>query len=323
MLFTAGIAAYPLTAMAQDAGKRQRIALLTGNIEGDAAAQSRVQAFKQGLLSLGWRENENIGIDVRWPGPSVQHQQKHARELVALSPDVILATSTRTARALQDATGAIPIIFVGLSDPVATGVVSNLARPEANITGFALYEHSLSGKWLSLLKDLAPQLTHVAVLFNPDTSPYAHFYADFAQETGTRLGLRVTSVSIKLPDEIEGAIEKIGRSGTSGFIAIPDGGFIAANNQAIITCAAKYRVPAIYAVNSYAANGGLMAYSADLASQFRDGATYVDRVLRGVKPEELPVQFATRFELVINSKAASALGLNIPQHLLVDAEIIE
>jgi putative ABC transport system substrate-binding protein len=170
---------------------------------------------------------------------------------------------------------------------------------------------------------MAPHLTHVAVLFNPDTSPYAQFYADFAQETGKRLGLRVTTVGIKRADEIEEAIGNIGSSGTGGFIALPDGGFIAANSEAIIACAAKRRVPAIYAVRSYAANGGLMAYSADLATQFRDGATYVDRILRGARPRDLPVQFATRFDLVINLKAASALGLTVPEHLMIDAEVIE
>jgi putative ABC transport system substrate-binding protein len=170
------------------------------------------------------------------------------------------------------------LFFGGLSDLVATGIVSNLAHPEANTTGFALHEHSLSGKWLGLLRNMAPHLTHVRVLFNPDTSPYAHFYADFAQEKGKQLGLEVTSVAIKRSEEIDQAIRIMGHSGTGGFIALPDGGFTAANSEAIITCAAKHRVPAIYAVRSYAANGGLMSYGANLASQFRDGATYVDRI---------------------------------------------
>jgi putative ABC transport system substrate-binding protein len=240
LLLLAGTTAYPLTAIAQIDEKPRRVALLTGNVETDAAAQARVQAFNQALFGLGWKQNETISIEVRWPGPNVLSQQRDAREVVAFAPDAIVATSTRTARALQDATRTIPIVFVGLSDLVATGIVSNLARPEANTTGFALYEHSLSGKWLGLLRNMAPHLTHVRVLFNPDTSPYAHFYADFAREKGKQLGLEVTSVAIKRSEEIDQAIRIMGHSGTGGFIALPDGGFTAANSEAIITCAAKH-----------------------------------------------------------------------------------
>jgi len=321
LLVLAGAAAYPAIARAQQRKTKRRVGVLTGNLDTDPDAQKRVQAFKKGLVDLRWTEGNDLTIDVRWPGPDVVRQQDFARELVALAPDVILATSTATARALKESTQTIPIVFVGLSDPVATGVVSNLARTEANITGFMLYEHSLAGKWLTLLKDMAPELKRVAVLFNPQTSPYGSFYVEAAQGVGERLDLTISGVSVGNLAEVEAAIS--GLKDTGGLIVLPDGGFIAANNATLIALAAKYHVPAIYTVRVYAVNGGLMSYGADLASQFRDGAMYVDQILRGAKPAELPVRFAAKFDLVINMKAAEALGLKVPRHLSVGAEMVE
>jgi putative ABC transport system substrate-binding protein len=209
-----------------------------------------------------------------------------------------------------------------LSDPVATGIVSNLAHPDGNVTGFTLYEHSMAGKWLALLKDMAPQLAHVTVLFNPDTTPYAPFYLRSAQAPGERLGLKVTAASVRDTSALISAIAAAG-DGRGGLVVLPDGGFFAQNGAIAISLAARYRVPAIYSVRFYAANGGLMSYGADLTSQFRDGAVYVDLILRGASPRDLPVQFATSFELVINMKVAGALGLTVPQRLLVEAELIE
>jgi putative ABC transport system substrate-binding protein len=258
------------------------------------------------------------------PDRTLSARKGGARELVAMAPNVIVATSTQTTRVLRGTMQTIPIVFVGLSDPVATGVVSNLARPDENITGFMLYEHSLSGKWLSLLKDMAPQLTHVGVLFNPDTSPYAPFYMQSAQEMGELVGVKVTAADVRHAADVAPAIERIARAGTGGMVVLPDGGFIASNSAEMIALAAKNRVPAIYAVRFYVVNGGLMSYGADLTSQFRDGARYVDRILRGALPQELPVQFATKFDLVINLKTADALGLTIPPVLLSRAdEVIE
>jgi putative ABC transport system substrate-binding protein len=200
--------------------------------------------------------------------------------------------------------------------------VANLARPESNVTGFTLYEHTMAGKWLALLKDMAPQLSSVAVLFNPDTAAYAPFYFRYAQTSAERLGLKVTAASVRDTATLASAIAAAG-DGRGGLVVLPDGGFFAQNSAIAISLAARYRVPAIYSVRFYAANGGLMSYGADLTSQFRDGAGYVDRILRGASPRDLPVQFATSFELVINMKVANALGLTVPQRLLVDAELIE
>ena len=321
LLILIATAACPNIVGAQQEKPRRRVGVLTGNIETDPDAQTRVQAFKQGLADLGWIEGRNLHIEVRWPGPDVARQQAYARELVALAPDVILATSTPTTRALRDTTQTIPVVFVGLSDPVATGIVSNIARPEVNVTGFMLYEHSLAGKWLTLLKDMSPALKRVAVLFNPQTAPYASFYIRSAQEVSERLGVSVSGAEVSSVAEIDLALSRMEGS-DGGVMVLPDGGFVAANNASLIALAAKYRVPAIYAVRVYALNGGLMSYGADLTSQFRDGATYVDQILRGVKPAELPVRFAAKFDLVINLRAADALGLRVPRHLMVGAEMV-
>jgi len=321
LLILIATAACPNIVGAQQEKPRRRVGVLTGNIENDPDAQNRVQAFKQGLAHLGWIEGRNLHIEVRWPGPDVARQQAYARELVALAPDVILATSTPTTRALRDTTQTIPVVFVGLSDPVATGIVSNIARPEVNVTGFMLYEHSLAGKWLTLLKDMSPALKRVAVLFNPQTAPYASFYIRSAQEVSERLGVSVSGAEVSSVAEIDLALSRMEGS-DGGVMVLPDGGFVAANNASLIALAAKYRVPAIYAVRVYALNGGLMSYGADLTSQFRDGATYVDQILRGVKPAELPVRFAAKFDLVINLRAADALGLRVPRHLMVGAEMV-
>jgi putative ABC transport system substrate-binding protein len=315
-----GAALWPRLAGAQT--PIRTVGVLTSNVPSDWGAQSRVQALRQGLADLGWVENSNLILDVRYPGPDLARQQQDARALIAMGPDVLVATSTPTARTLRDLTRTIPIVFVGLSDPVSTGIVANLAKPEGNVTGFTLYEHSLAGKWLALLKDMAPQLSHVAVLFNPDTAAYAPFYFRYAQTSGEKLGLKVIAASVRDTATLASAISAAG-DGRGGLVVLPDGGFFAQNSAMAISLAARYRVPAIYSVRFYAVNGGLMSYGADLTSQFRDGAVYVDRILRGASPRELPVQFATSFELVINMKVAGALGLTVPQRLLVDAELIE
>jgi putative ABC transport system substrate-binding protein len=318
----AAAAAWPRTGFAQD-GRMPSVGVLTGNMDFDQAAQMRVGMLTQGLADLGWRPNENLRLDVRWPGPDIRRQEQAARELVGLAPDVLLATSTPTTRALRDATKTIPIVFVGLSDPVATGIVSNLARPSTNVTGFSLYEHSLSGKWLSLLKEMAPHVGQVSVFFNPETSPYAPFYLRSAHDMGGRLAVKVAAASVRQAAEIGPTMERLAESGAGGLLVLPDGGFTASHSDLIILLAARYRVPAIYSVKFYAMNGGLMSYGADLNQQFRDGASYVDRILRGASPRDLPVQFPTRFDLLINVRTAAALGLQVPNRLLVEAELIE
>jgi putative tryptophan/tyrosine transport system substrate-binding protein len=301
----------------------RRVGWLMPFDEADPEAQARFQAFSQGLADLGWVESRNLRIDVRWAGPDVARQQSLARELVALAPEAILVTGTSTTQALRDATRTIPILFAGLSDPVATGVVSNLARPEANVTGFMSYEHSLAGKWLSMLKDMAPRLARVALLFHPDTAPWAPFYVSTAQDAGARLALKVIGADVRDAFAIEPAVAAMAGSDDGGLVILPDV-FNTSNRATTIALAAKYRVPAIYFGRYFVTDGGLMSYGPDQRLQFRDGATYVDRILRGAKPGDLPVQFSTKFELVINLKSAKALGLEASQQLqsLAD-EVIE
>jgi putative ABC transport system substrate-binding protein len=311
---------FPAWARAQE--RLPLVGVLTGNVVGDAGAQMRVDAFQQGLADLGWTANQNLRLDVRWPGPGRARQELEARQLVAAAPVVLFSTSTSATRALRDATQTIPIVFVGLSDPVGTGLVANLARPAGNLTGFSLYEHAMSGKWLGLLKDMVPGMSQAALLFNPDSAPYAPFYLQAAHQMEGRLGLKVTGASVRSGAEIAAAIEAAARGG-SGLVVLPDGGFFGTQSAMAIALLAQRRVPAIFAVRFYAVNGGLMSYGADLTQQFRDGAGYVDRILRGADIRTLPVQFATRFELVINMRTARALGLTVPGRLLMEAELIE
>ncbi|MBR0841113.1 ABC transporter substrate-binding protein [Bradyrhizobium liaoningense] len=320
MLLAGAAAAFPVATKAQD--RMPFVGVLTGNVAGDPGAQMRVDAFQQGLADLGWIANQNYRLEVRWPGPDPARQQLEALELVAAAPDVLFSTSTGTTRALRDATQQIPIVFVGLSDPVGTGLVANLARPTGNLTGFSLYEHSMSGKWLGLLKDMVPTMTRAALLFNPESAPYAPFYLRAVHQMEARLGLKVGAASVRSGAEIAAAIEAAAREG-SGIVVLPDGGFFGTQSAMTIALLAQRRVPAIFAVRFYAANGGLMSYGADLTQQFRDGAGYVNRLLRGADIRALPVQFATRFELVINMRAANALGLTVPGRLLMEAELIE
>jgi putative ABC transport system substrate-binding protein len=318
----ASAAAYPVTALADQNRPMPSVGVLTGNIETDPLAQVRVGAFRSALAELGWGER-NVRLVVRWPGPDIARQERDARELVAMGPDVILTTSTSATRAVRDATSTIPVVFVGLADPVASGIVSNLARPDRNVTGFMLYNHSLSGKWLGLLKEIAPQTTDMSILFNPDTAPYAPSFIRHAQEMSERLAVRVTTASVRQAADIAPAIQRIAGSGMGGVLVLPDGGFIASNIAAITAVTAECRVPTIYSVKSYVVSGGLMSYSADLTNQFRDGASYVNRILRGTRLNDLPVQFATKFDLVINLRVADALGLTVPNSLLLNAELIE
>jgi putative ABC transport system substrate-binding protein len=320
-LLGSAAASWPLAARAQQGDRVRRVGVLMPFAETDRDGRRPIQTFRQGLADLGWIEGRNLRIDVGWAGgPDAAAQRSHARDLVALAPEVILASGTIATQALRDATRAIPIIFVGLFDPVATGIVSNLARPEANVTGLMNYEHSMAGKLLSLLKDVAPRLARVALLFHRETIS-APSYVPTAQDAGEMLSLKVTAAVVPDVAAIEPAIAAM--SGDGGLVIFPDG-FNVANRATIIALAAKHRVPAIYTGRYNVVDGGLMSYGAEILVAFRDGATYVDRILRGARPGELPVQFATKFDLVINLKTAKALGLELPQTLLALAdEIIE
>jgi putative ABC transport system substrate-binding protein len=318
-----GAAAWPVVARAQQDGRVRRVGVLTGGVETDSESQARILTFRQGLADLGWAEGRNVRLDTRWASTDVARMQSYARELVDLAADVILTTNTISTQAMRDATRTIPIVFVNLSDPVVTGVVSNLARPEANITGFMGWEYSLAGKGLSLLKDVAPRLARVALLFNPDTAPYAPFYVRAAKDAGERLALKITAAGVRDVAAVEPAIAAMAGSDDAGLLVPPDS-FNNLNRATTIALAAKYRMPAIYYARVFVANGGLMSYGLDQRLQYRDGATYVDRILRGAKVSDLPIQFSTKFELVINLKTAKAIGLTIPEAFLLRAdEVIE
>src|SRR6516162_4203987 len=256
-------AAWPVVARAQQGDRVRRVGvLISAYIEADPEAQARFALLRQGLANLGWIEGRNLRLDVRWAGgQDFAHQQSHAQELVSLAPEVMLVQGTPATQALRDATRTIPIVFVNLADPVDTGIVSNLARPEANVTGFMIYVPSMAGKWLSLLKDMAPRLTRVALLFNPDTAPYAS-YVRASQEAGERLALKIAAAGVRDAGEIERAIAAMAGSDDGGLLVLPDV-FNVANSATTTALAAKYRVPAIYASRQHVAAGGLMAYGAD------------------------------------------------------------
>jgi putative ABC transport system substrate-binding protein len=314
-------AAWPLAARAQQDSRMRHVGVLMSFPEADQEAQARFKAFRGGLADLGWIEGRNLRLDVRWVGADVARQREAARELVGLSQDVILSGNTTTTLAARDATRSIPIVFVTLSDPVATGVITNQARPEANVTGFMLFEYSLAGKWLGLLKDVAPRLGRVALLFHRDVAaPYASYYLQTAREAGERLAIKVIAAGVRDAAESEIAIAATAESGDGGLMVLP--GIL--DMPTITAFAARYRVPVIYPGRVYVAAGGLMSYGAEQLAQFRESATYIDRILRGTKVSDLPVQFPTKFDLVVNLKTARAIGLTIPESFLARAdEVIE
>jgi putative tryptophan/tyrosine transport system substrate-binding protein len=313
----------PAVRAQQDIGAR-RVGALTSNASDDPNGPANLNTFRQAMGALGWVDGRNLRIHEPRAGGDTGRLERITREVLAEAPEVVLTTNIAVTQALRAATKTIPIVFVSVSDPVANGLVSNLARPEANLTGVMLYEQSLAGKWLGLLKDMVPELGRVALLFNPDTTdPWSPYYVEAAQEAGNRLAVKITIATVRDAAAIERAIAALANADDSGLIVLPDL-FNAANRATTIVHAGKRGVPAIYPTRFYALGGGLMSYGPDLAQQYRDAATYVDRILRGAKVADLPVQFPTRFELVINLKIAKAMGLAVPPPLLSRAdEVIE
>jgi putative tryptophan/tyrosine transport system substrate-binding protein len=322
--FIAGLgsaAAWPLTARAQQVERIRRIGVLSGLDETDPA--DSVSAFTQALAGLGWTDGRNVRVDLRWGGEDVNRIRALARELVGLQPDIILSGGTPGTVALQRETRTIPIVFASVGEPVASGIVARLDRPGGNITGFAILEATLGGKWLEVLSEIAPGLKRAAIMFNPDTVPVSAFIPSF--ETAAR-SLKVVPITapVRSNVEIETAIIPLGREPGGGLVVIPDGGFTSTHRAPIILAAARNNVPAIYPASYYAREGGLLSYGVDLVDIWRRAATYVDRILRGAKPADLPVQFPTKFEMVVNLKTAKSLGLTVPQSILLSAdEVIE
>jgi putative tryptophan/tyrosine transport system substrate-binding protein len=315
-------AGWPLAARAQQGSRTRRIGVLINLAQSDPAALSFVTAFAQGLQEFGWADGRDVHIEWRWGAGDAALLQKSAAELIAPAPDVILASGDGAALSLQAATRKLPIVFANVGDPIAIGLVESLARPGGNATGFMNFEYGLSAKWLELLKEIAPRLTRAGVLRNP-TNPGNSGQVGAIQAAALSMGIDLSQIDARDPDTIERQIAAFARSPNGGLI-ITAGPQAPALRELFIAVAARYRLPAIYPFRYYATGGGLGAYGPDQVGQFRLAAGYVDRILKGDKPAELPVQAPTRYGLVINLKTAKALGIEIPSAVLVRAdEVIE
>jgi putative ABC transport system substrate-binding protein len=297
--------------------------VLLGIAENDPEAKSRVKALQQGLRDLGWSEPRNIQIDYRFASSDPDLIKKYVAEVVSLAPDVIVGNSTPVVAALRRATSSIPIIFASLNDPVGQGFISSLAHPGGNITGFTLTDFPIIGKWSDMLKDAITDVSRVALMFNPDTAPYYDVYLrSFERESGSN-AIRVMATPVRSAAEVETTIINLGQNPGSALIAAADP-FIVVERDVIIRLAETHRVPTIYVFRQFVSEGGLMSYGPDTADIFRRAASYVDRILKGEKPAELPAQAPVKFELVVNLKTAKSLGLRIPEHFLQLAdEVIE
>jgi putative ABC transport system substrate-binding protein len=317
-----GAVAWPIAARAQQPERMERIGILMNRAASDAEGQARLAAFMQALQLLGWSEGRNIRIDIRWGEDKSDLERKYAAELVALAPDVILASGTIGVTALQDLSRTLPIVFADVGDPVGAGFVESMAHPGGNATGFMLFEYSFGGKVLELLRQIAPGVTRVAVLRDP-TNPA--LVATFGAVRGAAqvLGLEVSAVDTRDAGAIERGVAAFARSANGGLIVLP-GARASVYSDLIVALAARYKLPAIYPFRYHATGGGLISYGPDYVEPFRPAAGYVDRILKGEKPADLPVQGATKYELVINLNTAKALGLSVPNTLIGLAdEVIE
>ncbi len=318
------IFAWPLAAWAQQADRIRRIGVLIPFAESDADAQTQVIAFREQLQRLGWTDGSNVRIDYRWAVGEVGLIRTFAKELVELQPDVILARTTSVTTALLQETRTIPIVFVVVSDPVGDGFVASMARPGGNSTGFTNIEASLGGKWVELLKEINPRIARVAAMFNPKTAPGGgSYYMRLVEDAAASIPVKVIATPVQDVAEIEHAIEAFTREPNGGLLVMPDV-TTAFNRDLIIALAARHRLPAVYGNRYYVTSGGLVSYGVDIVDMYRRAASYVDRILHGAKPSELPVQAPVKFELVINLRTAKALALTIPPQLLTRAdEVIE
>jgi putative ABC transport system substrate-binding protein len=313
---------WPLAARAQQPDRKPRIDVLMGYAEKDLDAKAQLSAFTHRLHELGWTEGRNVRMDFRWASGNVDQVRMFARELVDLQPDVILAQTTPVTAALQQETRTIPIIFVVVVDPVGSGFVASLTNPGGNLTGFLNLEASLSSKWLELLKEVAPGVTRAALLFNPETAPRGGTYhLPVAEAAAESLAIKPIAAPVHDDDEIERVISSLGREPGGGLVVLPDL-YVAVHRASIIAAAARNNVPAVYDASFFVRDGGLLGYGPDEPDIFQRSASYVDRILRGEKPRDLPVQAPTKFELMINLKTAKALGLTIPFSLLARADAV-
>jgi putative tryptophan/tyrosine transport system substrate-binding protein len=312
-------AAWPLVARAQQPERMRHLGILSSLAETDPEAQAWDAAFRKRLLELGWIDGRSVHIDYRWGAGSVDRMRLFARALVQLNPDALVTISTPATAALQAETRTIPIVFAWVSDPIGSGFVSSLAHPGGNITGFLNIETSVVGKWLTLMRDIAPQVSRIGFLYNPQTAPYAAYYLDTFRAASPTLSIEAIDAPVHSTEEVEAVLTKIGDEGGAGLFVMSDTSMIV-YRKTIYALAERYRLPTIYPYRVFAAEGGLMSYGVDVTDLLRGAASYIDRILRGQKPNELPVQQPTRFELVVNAKTAKMLGLTIPTSMLVAAE---
>jgi putative tryptophan/tyrosine transport system substrate-binding protein len=314
-----GTAAWPLSARAQRPDQIRRVGVLVGLAEDDPDSKPRLGAFRLGLEKLGWSEGRNIHLDVRFALPANEQQvQIMVKELLALSPDVIVSQSTAPTAAFRRETRNVPIVFIAVGDPVGAGFIANLARPGSNLTGLTLYEGSLAGKWLAMLKEIDPRVTRAAFIINPKTSSFAHFARE-AETMAQSLGIELTLSTIENAGDIGRVVEAFASLPNGGLVFPPDA-TTTSNRDVAVTLAARYRLPAVYAWRQFVTAGGLMSCGSDFVELFRQTASYVDHILRGSSPADLPVQAPTRYQTVLNLKTAKALDLTVPASLLVAAD---
>jgi putative tryptophan/tyrosine transport system substrate-binding protein len=305
---------WPLAARAQQPDRMRRIGVLMAYAESYLGGQASIAAFREGLQKLGWTDGRNIRIDTRWAALDAEAMQRFAKELVALQPDLILSSSTPSTAALLQQTRTIPIIFAIVADPVGSGFVASLPQPGGNVTGFISMESTMAGKWLELLKEIAPRVNRVAFLFNPATATFAEYYLNPFKAAAASFGVEAITAPVHDTSELESVVAAQAREPNGGLIVMNED-FTIAHRAEITALAARYRLPAVYPFRFFAELGGLLSYGNDLTDNFRRAATYVDRILKGAKPNELPVQAPVKFELVINLKTAKALGLDVPLQL--------
>jgi putative ABC transport system substrate-binding protein len=319
MLLAGAAAVWPHAVRAQQPEPMRRIGVLMGFPESDPQAQSFIAAFRDGLQKLGWTEDRNIRIDTRWPGFDAESRQRFAKELIALQPDLILSHTTPTTAVLLQQTRTIPIIFATVTDPIGSGFIASLSRPGGNVTGFTLVEPTMAAKWVELLKEIAPRVNRVAMLFNPATATYADYFLKPFKAAAPSFAVEAIAAPVHDMSELESVIAAQVREPNGGLIVMPDS-FTDSNREEIISLTARYHLPAVYAYRFFTERGGLLSYGADLSDNFRRAADYVDRLLKGEKPADLPVQAPTKFELTINPKTAKMLGLTVSPSLLGRAD---
>jgi putative tryptophan/tyrosine transport system substrate-binding protein len=295
------------------------VAVLYAGLEANAESQAEVKAFMEGLAALGWSNGRNVQIDIRWSDVEVNELRRLARELLNLRPDVIFAVSTPSVNAIRRENPDIPIVFSAVTDPVAQGLVETMARPGRNVTGFMVFEPEIGTKWIQVLKEIAPETKRLGVIFNPDTAPYYKLYMSSIEAAGTFFAVKAIEVPVHSRSDIEAAISMLAREPAGAVIAMPDN-FVGPHEDLIIALAANYRMPGVYPFRHWATAGGLISYGVDLIDMNRRAASYVDRILKGEKPGNLPIQLPTKFVMVVNLKTAKALGLTIPETLLATAD---